>query len=142
MNSPFKIMQSAALVSVMLFMLAELSIRADRAISPARLGVTAALATVFGITNGITMIIAAIVGDIAPTAYIVRALPSLAIGAYALARLYSIANAPALSLDPLVETAPADAEQVQEDPDEGQAQDPVSPQSEIQESPTTDREEQ
>ena len=142
MNSPFKIMQSAALVSVMLFMLAELSIRADRAISPARLGVTAALATVFGITNGITMIIAAIVGDIAPTAYIVRALPSLAIGAYALACLYSIANAPALSLDPLVETAPADAEQVQEDPDEGQAQDPVSPQSEIQESPTTDREEQ
>jgi hypothetical protein len=142
MNSPFKIMQSAALVSVMLFMLAELSIRANRTTSPARFGVTAALATVFGITNGIAMITAAIVGDIAPTGYIVRALPSLAIGAYALARLYSVANAPAIPLDPLIEAPTSDVAQEQENPDEEQVQAPASPRPEIQESPTTNREEQ
>jgi len=141
MNSPFKIMQSAALVGVMLFMLAELSIRADRATSPARFGVTAALATVFGVTNGIAMITAAIVGDIAPTADIVRALPSLAIGAYALAHLYSVAHAPAIPFDPPIADTVSDAPQEQEDPDKEQA-DPALPQSEIQQSPTTNREEE
>lgn len=155
MNSPIKTMQAAALVSAMLFMLAELSIRADRATTLTRFGVTAALATVFGITNGVSMITSAIVGDIAPTGYVVRALPTLAIGAYALTRLYCTVNAPELPLEPLTEAPSCSASQEQECAQEEQvctqqeqeaqpeqSQDLTCPQPEIQESPTINREEQ
>lgn len=151
MNSPFKVMQEAALVSAMLFMLAELSIRAGRATTSARFGVTAALATVFGMTNGVSMITAAIVGDIVPMSYVVRALPSFAIGAYALARLYSVAHAPELPLEVLVEEPSPDTPEEQEVTQEEQActqqvqeepQAPASQQPEIQEeSPTINQEE-
>ena len=95
----------------------------------------------------------AMVGDIAPTGYVVRALPSFAIGAYALARLYSVAHAPALTPEPLVEAPSSDVTGEQEDVQEDQActqqeaqqeqtQAPASLQSEIQEeSPTINQEE-
>ena len=96
MNSPIKILQSMAMLVMMFFMLSEVSMRAQRPQRPARFAVVAAASALLGITNGASMITAAIAGDVIPAGYVVRALPTLTIGAYALARLYAVASTPAV----------------------------------------------
>lgn len=55
------------------------------------------------------MVTAAITGDVIPAGYVVRALPTLAIGAYALARLYAVALAPAVPTPDAEQTTDGEA---------------------------------
>lgn len=108
MNSPLKVLQSMAMLAMMFFMLTEVSMRAQRPQTPARFAIVAAASALLGITSGVSMITAAVAGDVIPAGYIVRSLPALAIGAYALTRLYAVALAPAIPA-PTTEQPIADA---------------------------------
>ena len=109
MNSPLKILQSMALLAMMFFVLTEVSMRAQRPQSPARFAVVSAASALLGITNGVSMVTAAVAGDVIPAGYVVRALPTLAIGAYALARLYAVALAPAVPTPDAEQTTDGEA---------------------------------
>ena len=55
------------------------------------------------------MVTAAVAGDVIPAGYVVRSLPTLAIGAYALARLYAVALAPAIPTPDAEQTTDSEA---------------------------------
>ena len=89
MNSPLKLMQQISAVFAMLMLCAEMLsfVGKDR---PLRLTVCTAAAVFFGLCNGISLIPALIVSGIVRSEIVIHALPSLAIGIYALTRLLQV----------------------------------------------------
>ena len=89
MNSPIKLMQQFAFFAVMLYVLTELRQLSGKP-QPVRSVALGFLAVFFALTNGISCIVAASVGGIIPTDYLLRALLLMSIGLYAAARLYPL----------------------------------------------------
>jgi len=88
LNSPIKLMQEAALASAMLFILVELN-HINHTRRSIRYTVCAALSLFCGASNGISLIAAALVGDVVKGDYLIHALPPLFIALYAAARLFA-----------------------------------------------------
>ena len=88
MNSPLKLMQQAAILAVMLFLTVELN-HLNGTHRPIRYTICAALAMTLAIPNALSLIVAAAVGGIVKTEYLIRSLPVMAVGLYAAARLFN-----------------------------------------------------
>ena len=85
-NSPIKLMQQAAFLAVMLYVLTELYALVDVE-QPRRARILGAMAVFFTLTNGISNVVAFILGDILTLDYLIRSLFLLAMGLYVGARL-------------------------------------------------------
>jgi hypothetical protein len=133
LNSPIKLMQEAALASAMLFVLAELN-HINHTRRSIRYTVCAALSLLCGAVNGISLIAAALVGDVVKGDYLIHALPPLFIALYAAARLFAPHE---IELPEPVEESPEapDAEQAP------QASDAEAPDSQDAPQPTSQEEE-
>ena len=88
LNSPIKLMQEAALLSVALFVLVELN-HLNHTRRSIRYTVCAALCLFCGLVNGLPLLVASLVGNVAKPDYILHALPSMAVALYAGARLFA-----------------------------------------------------
>jgi hypothetical protein len=88
LNSPIKLMQTAALLSAVLFVMAELN-HLNHTRRSIRYTVCAALSLFFGVTNGLPLLAAALAGGIVKPTYLIHALPPMVIGLYAAARLFA-----------------------------------------------------
>ena len=87
MNSPLKIMQQIAMIAALLFMTAELS-HLNGSRRSVRYTACAALAAFFGLSNGVSLIAACLVGGIVRSDMLLHSLPALAIALYAASRLF------------------------------------------------------
>lgn len=110
LNSPLKLMQHAAMLAVMLFILVEIN-HLNQSRRSIRYTVCAALALFCGVVNTLPLIAAALLGGIVQTDYLLRALPPMAIGLYAAARLFASheIELPAPEQEPAEEQAVEDA---------------------------------
>jgi hypothetical protein len=86
LNSPIKLMQTAALLSTVLFVMVELN-HLNHTRRSVRYTVCAALSLFCGLSNSLPLLAAALAGGIVKPAYLIHALPALAVGLYAAARL-------------------------------------------------------
>lgn len=86
LNSPIKLMQEASLMAATLFILVELG-HVNHTRRSVRFTVCTALALFCGVTNGFSLVTAALAGGIVKPEYLLHALPPLAVGLYAAARL-------------------------------------------------------
>lgn len=93
MNSPIKLMQQFAALAIALYFLSELYALTGK-MQPRRVLLFGSVAVVLGVSNGISNIVAAALGDILSPDYLVRALVLLALGLYVAARLMTVSRAP------------------------------------------------
>ena len=87
LNSPIKLMQQAALLSAMLLVLVELC-HLNNSRRSIRYTVCAVLSMFCGLTNGLSLLAAALVGGIVKPEYLMHALPATTVALYAAARLF------------------------------------------------------
>lgn len=93
MSSPLKVMQQFALISFMLYLVMELyaTCALPRPIRSTAFGLLAAFLC---ITNGLSCIVAGVIGGIIPQDYLTVAVVSLAFGLYTAARLHTATKLP------------------------------------------------
>lgn len=89
LNSPLKLMHLVAYLAIALYLLTELFAMAGTP-KPRRIVPLAAVAAAFGFIGGTSHVIAALMGGIIPTDYLIRTLVLYAFGLYAAARLVSV----------------------------------------------------
>jgi hypothetical protein len=130
MNSPLKLMQQATMLAVMLFLTVELN-HLNGTHRPIRYAICAALAMTLAIPNALSLIVAAAVGGIVKTDYLIRSLPAMAVGLYATGRLFSD------RIIEIKEEKASDEEDVPQLPDESSASDICIAPPEHQAIPTT-----
>lgn len=93
MNSPLKMMQQFALISFMLYLVMELYAACGLS-RPIRAAAFGLLASFLCISNGLSCIVAGVIGGIISQDYLTVAVVSLAFGLYTAARLYTVAKRP------------------------------------------------
>ena len=93
MNSPVKLMQQFAALSIAIYFLSELYALTGK-MQPRRTLLFGSIAVVLGVSNGITNIVAAMIGGILTPDYLVRSLVLLTLGLYVAARLMTARRIP------------------------------------------------
>lgn len=121
LNSPIKLMQEAALLSSIFFILVEIN-HLNYTRRSIRYTVCAALSLFLGMVGGLPLIAASLVGGIVKPEYLIHALPPLAIALYAAARLFKeqVIELPPPAEESREENAPKEA-QDESIPDEATA---------------------